>query len=354
MRSHLLKLLIVLSFFVTANASKKTYPAIFAGVTNVAEDDVLNVRASPNYRSKKVGELYNERVVVIDYCLDKKNGKALWCKIHRLNELGAENVKGWVNANYLTFFDNGYVLIDGKHDCTYALRCKGNKCLIAYNPNRNKPNIIKTRWISRNRLSGTSRYIDDDDPNASGYSYCGNEKEMDRYYKRVRANAYVSSNSNARVSALKFVSILNNHFSGKNIASFMHPKKTITLSYSTHFLRKNDKTFKRADFVNLEKSRYKKLYWGRDENSEEKIYMSLYNYMKKLKKPHFYETMKVMKLKNLKGFTCLSKKCVGYEILWQNNHTQTDAQDWHGVVVILEKYQGKWYIVGLLRDRWTI
>jgi len=352
MHSHLLKLLIVLSFFVTANASKKTYPAIYAGVTNVAEDDVLNVRASPNYRSKKVGELYNERIVVIDYCLDKKNGKALWCKIHRLNELGAENVKGWVNADYLTFFDNGYVLIDGKHNCTYALRCKSNKCLIAYNPNRNKPNIIKTRWISRKRLSGTSRYVDDDNPNASGYSYCGNEKEMRNYSRKTQHNTHTNSSS-AKQTVLNFIKVLKGNFTGKDILPFMHPKKGITMTWYVSF-GDRDNTFNYRQIKKMKQYRHKKIFWGRTYGKGDKVYMSLYEYMQGLTGHPYKKYTKIKKLNNLKGFTCKGAKCTGYEVLWINEHSDTKEYDWQGTVFILEKYHGKWYIVGLLWDRWTI
>lgn len=43
-----------------------------------------------------------------------------------------------------------------------------------------------------------------------------------------------------------------------------------------------------------------------------------------------------------------------YEVYWINEQSKTKEYDWLGLVVVLEEYQGEWYIVGLMRDRWTI
>ena len=82
--------------------------------------------------------------------------------------------------------------------------------------------------------------------------------------------------------------------------------------------------------------------------------MSLYDYMLKLAKP-LNDISKIEKLKTLKGFHCPSgMKCKGYEVFWIHERSETKEYDWQGLVVILEKYQGKWYVAGLFRDRWTI
>ena len=82
--------------------------------------------------------------------------------------------------------------------------------------------------------------------------------------------------------------------------------------------------------------------------------MSLYSYFKILTRP-IRAITKVEKLKNLKGFeNHSSTNQIGYEVFWINEKSDTKEYDYLGLVVILEEYLGKWYVVGLLRDRWTI
>jgi uncharacterized protein YgiM (DUF1202 family) len=62
-------------------------------VANVNSDDVLNMRQSPNYRSKKVGRISPDQDCLI--VLDKNNKK--WFLVMQ-NE---SNSRGWVNSYYL-------------------------------------------------------------------------------------------------------------------------------------------------------------------------------------------------------------------------------------------------------------
>jgi len=108
------------------------YPSFHAEVINVPKWDVLNIRAKPNYKSKKLGSLKPGKKVQIEYCLDSP--KSTWCKVYPavgINLGQEEPPSGYVNAKFLKFINNGYVNIKNrKSNCDYLVKCKNDKCLI--------------------------------------------------------------------------------------------------------------------------------------------------------------------------------------------------------------------------------
>lgn len=139
-------------------------PSLFGKVINVAEDDTLNVHKQSNYKSKKVAELPPKAYIGIEKC--KKIQKTTWCRVYPMvqqwyEKFGNDSHKGWVNARYLKFNNRGYVIIDGKKNCDYVLRCKESKCEVVdrYEQEKNyNVTSIKTKWIERDRLRGESNF----------------------------------------------------------------------------------------------------------------------------------------------------------------------------------------------------
>ena len=134
---------------------------LFGKVVHVADNDVLNIRKTADYRSVKVGSLYPNTPVGIDHCLEVKRKK--WCKIYELAAYGADK-QGWVNAKYLSLYNSGYVTIkERENHCFVVLNCnKSNKkCKIVTEVNFTKNNNvygIKTEWIDRKLLRGESNF----------------------------------------------------------------------------------------------------------------------------------------------------------------------------------------------------
>ena len=107
--------------------------ALFGRVVNIDHNDTLNVRSQPDHRSKKVGALPLDAYVGIETRTKAK--KRLWCRVYPMvqqwyEKFGDKSHIGWVNSKYLKFHNSGYVIIDGKKNCDYALRCKEGKCEI--------------------------------------------------------------------------------------------------------------------------------------------------------------------------------------------------------------------------------
>ena len=264
------KLLIMAIFFSAyLGASTITHPGLFADVVNVAENDTLNVREKPNYHSKKTGALPLDAFVGIDRCKDI--GRSTWCKVFHIaqrdyDHFGSDAKPGWVNARYLKFDSRGYVIIDGKPNCDYALKCYENKCevLADYKTDSKTNNItsLKTRWIDRKRLRGSSNFGATGDERDG---YCTNGAAIEEFLKTQKEKKLLGDGSDPlRQKVLKIVSLLNGiKYGGTNeLTEYMHPKKGIVMTWNVLFGGKEDLAFTRSDIKNLEKNRFKKIHWG--------------------------------------------------------------------------------------------
>ncbi len=360
-KSKIVKWLSLLFFLISSTVLAQETP-LFATVINLQENDTLNVREKPDYHTKKTGTLPLYAYVGVDSC--KRVGDSTWCKVFHLAQqvydgFGWDAKPGWVNARYLELDNEGYVIIDGKPDCDYALRCQKGKCEVVESyetNNQNELTSMKTKWIERRRLKASSNFgAMTEDIEASGY--CTNGKYIQDYLHQKKINTLRRKNNDKiRQRVIAFVDDLSNNVvrDKENILPYLHPKKGVVMTWNVRFGGKEDMSFGYTDIKNIEKNRYQKIHWGQTYGKGDDVFMSLYDYVSALTKS-FKDISKVEALKDLKGFRCPPKReCVGYEVFWIDKKSDTKEFDWQGLIVILQKYKNSWYVVGLLRDRWTI
>ena len=342
------KLLILIALLSVSYAKYYTN-ALFGKVSGVASNDTLSVRVKPNWRSKKITELPPNAFVGVDECV--KVGRSTWCKVHAVNRnLGEyleynDKLPGWVNARYLKFSSRGYVAINGKKRCNYAISCGAGKCRVVVNETlkNGKVTAIKTKSYPRNRLKGIGEL---DIPNGGeGYS-CGRLSfKIEEYL-----SSHASPATGAKATARGFLKALR----GKNLSKlkrFIHPTEGIWVTYKLSFSEPNSKHFSQKSFVTYYRNN-KQLYWGRDYAKGEPINMSLKK-MLTLKMP-LNSVDKIKNLPNLKGFKPIKGlKLKGYEFYWRGKGDIADY-NWRGADIILAKINSKWYVVGFLWNRWTI
>jgi len=328
--------------------------ALFGAVTGVRSNDTLNVRAQPNYHAKKIGKLPPDARIGVDRCIQLD--KSRWCRIHHLaqydyEDYGANAPDGWVNARYLKFYNQGYVLIDGKGNCDYVLGCKKNVCQqVTDIKTDTKGEIVslRTQAISRKRLKGASHFGAAADTGGDGYCTDGNYIQD---FLRTHPNYLSASKNTARARANAFLKALQNHSNPRQLLALVHPKKGIIASAHVYF-GKNDVHISHHDFANLNKIGKKQRFWGEDDAKGEAIRMSLNDFLSSLVQSR--TPTKVKQLKEFKGFKSHGIATIGYEYYWINAHSKTKDYDWQGLVILLQQHKGKWYVVGILRDRWTI
>jgi hypothetical protein len=144
-----------------AQSIDAAYPPLFASVTGVTEGDFLNVREKPYYKSKKLGSLPFNAYIGVDGCQQVNN--SVWCRVYQIAQLFYEDFhQGWVNAKYLRDKNSGYVIIDGKKNCDYALGCVNGMCdvVIGYDMDDEayKVTTLHRVQIKRDQLRGESNF----------------------------------------------------------------------------------------------------------------------------------------------------------------------------------------------------
>ncbi len=152
--------------------------ALFGVVKNVSDNDVLNLRSAPDYRSRKVGSYPNGAYVSIDHCV--KTERSHWCRITPLPQENYGNSRsGWVNAKFLSFTNRGYVAIKRKKKfCCYAIGCNSGYCRVVTRVGEKRQgNKLHIELYPREELIPTDRY-GAADPSSDGYCI------TDRYVNR--------------------------------------------------------------------------------------------------------------------------------------------------------------------------
>jgi len=157
-------LIVLLSIIAQSDNINPKFPPLFGEVINIINNDSLNVRVSPNWHSKKIGALPKGGVIGLDRC--KKIGDSIWCKVFHLTqrdyeEYGSESKSGWVNAKFLRANNIGYVIINSRANCDYAIKCIDNKCevVVDYKQDKNgNITFLKTQWVNREKLRGSTNF----------------------------------------------------------------------------------------------------------------------------------------------------------------------------------------------------
>ncbi len=341
----------LLIFFVGGTTLHAAAPALFGTVIHVAKDDVLNVRAQPDYRSRKLGAFPNGAHIYIDRC--RPVGRSRWCHIHPDPLVDYGGAAGWVNAKFLREDNLGYVQIKGRENgCYVSLKCRRGKCLVVTGlPGEETTTGLKTEWIPRSRLVGTNKFGAKRD---EGDGYCTMLYNVDEYLGKQRLKAKGKSFADpAYDTARKMIAALSDK-DLSTILSLIHPTRGIRLSERTHFGSNDDKLFTRKLFRTYWKNN-QPLDWGHTSGRGDLIQKDLWHYIHELALDPA-SINHVSKLGNrLRGFPGKGSGTLrGYSFRHTNPHSRRADYDWQGIVVILAPYQGRWYVAGMLRDRWTV
>ncbi len=354
----LLVLYLFFMIFLNAESMIKQYPGLSASVVNVVKNDVLNVREKPDHKSKKVGSWSLEGVMIVDHCVTIK--KTIWCKAAPY-ELREDGASGWVNARYLKFFNSGFVIQkDGKgQSCMYATKCEEHdgtmQCYIMDGYYLDETFTIRSKgqWIDRSLLIvGTVLSA------AKGVEMCGNLPFYAQHQdaKRVQ-KLYQKNTDKAYKVVLELLRILGQpYFMGdslSDIGTLIHPMKGVIITDRVRFGDKNEQHFTPKRFVKI-LGEDKDIFWGYTYGKGDPIEKSLHAWINDAHR----EIGKISKIDALNTFKDFSADgysgLKAYEVYWTNEESDTKEYDWLGLVIILAQYESRWYIVGLLRDRWTI
>lgn len=347
-----LKKFILFVFILSLTALAEVQP-LFYETYNFEEDDTLNIREAPNYHSQKIGEISLGHGVKLFECLEIKTSK--WCKVEALN---FPELKGWVNAKYLkpSTYQEGYVLIEGqKSNCHYVLKCEErnhkNQCLVVTGFGENMEKIsLETIWFEREKLRSSTRFSAmPDEVGADGY--CTSDRYVTDYFIEKKIKELSVQFSNASFSTvLKTMKAIRLRDEDA-IQKLIHPKNGLRLSALSYFDKKSSQHFTQKTFLSSYKGR-NKLFWGKSEAKGEMIQKDLYTYINHLPSDiaHISKTVELNTLKNYPK--AYNQKLKVYAVYWILDEAFKEYS-YQGLVVLLEAYKGKWYVVGISKDYWT-
>ncbi len=336
----------ILILLLWTTALHATTPALFGTVIHVAANDTLNVRTHPDYHSRKLGAFPNGAHVYIDQC--RRIGRSRWCHIHPDALVDYGGAAGWVNAKFLRESNYGYVRIKGrKNGCYVSLKCQGSRCLIVTRLlGEEKITGLRTEWIARSRLIGASNFSAQ---NEKEEGYCVSLHYIDDYLKKKQQKHHDPAYDTAQ-QMIKALSTKNL----SAILSLIHPLKGIRLSEMVCFGGKDDKRFTRKQFKIYWKNN-RSIDWGHTYGRGDLIQKDLRNYVDNLS----LNPGSINKIEKLdKKLRCFPTQGFGtlrgYSLRHTHPQSKTAEYDWRGIVIILSLYRGHWYVIGMLRDRWTI
>ncbi len=144
----------------------------------------------------------------------------------------------------------------------------------------------------------------------------------------------------------------------RKFADFIHPEKGVRFSMYAFVNPEEDKIFSKADFIKYEPT--KTLFtWGSMDGSGDLYKATINNYLTKWAYSKDFGTGQVSlnefqgKGNSLNNLKQIYPKSDFTENFIKGSEANTEM-DWKCLRLVFEEYQGKYYLVGVVNDQWTI
>ncbi|WP_300362378.1 hypothetical protein [Hydrogenimonas sp.] len=302
----------------------------------------LPIHQSPDPNSPVLATATAEESVRLKIHRCQTHADTLWCEVSALEsyvpmEAIEKLRKGWVEAEGLKCTDEGgYVLVDGEGACRYALGCGRDGCEVIEDFFEVGGFLLptKTRRIPRSHLLAANRFEAMGD---EGEGYC-------------TLDTYLVTPESPEGRLMGFLDSLHTD-AYRKAAGFIHPKEGIVLTDwpafggpIRHFM---PEAFAKALARNLPVvPRYQ---GGNDETPQTPIGV---RDLLTSRFPPLTEAATLQRTKELAGYPNLAGPPVAVEITWDTADGM--PQGMIHMIAIMTRYQNRWYIVGIVRKRWTI
>ncbi|ROI06433.1 MULTISPECIES: hypothetical protein [unclassified Chryseobacterium] len=141
-------------------------------------------------------------------------------------------------------------------------------------------------------------------------------------------------------------------------ASFIHPQKGVRFSMYAFIAPKEDKNFSKADFEKYQPT--KTLFtWGSQDGSGDAYKATINDYLAKWVFSKDYTTAQYALNKFIGGGNSLNNlKEIYPKADFTENYVKgtekNGEMDWKTLRLVFEEFQGKYYLVGVVNDQWTI
>lgn len=144
----------------------------------------------------------------------------------------------------------------------------------------------------------------------------------------------------------------------KKFAEFIHPEKGVRFSMYAFVNPKEDKKFSKADFIRYQPT--KTLFtWGTMDGSGDLYRATIRDYLADWVYSKDFATAQV----SLNEFQGKGNSLNNLKAIYTNAHftenfikgsEANSGMDWKCLRLIFEEFQGKYYLIGVVNDQWTI
>lgn len=144
----------------------------------------------------------------------------------------------------------------------------------------------------------------------------------------------------------------------KELATYIHPQKGITFSMYGYVQPQKDKLFNKEEFQKYAVSDIK-FTWGEKDGTGDKLILSLNDYLKQWVFKRDFSKSKLF-INQFKGsgntINNLKKIYPGADftenyIAGSDKHS---GMDWNSLRLVFEQFEGKYYLVAVINDSWTV
>jgi len=146
----------------------------------------------------------------------------------------------------------------------------------------------------------------------------------------------------------------------KKLTEYIHPEDGIRFSPYAYIDTANDVTATRSTF-RLNAYTNKKRIWGSYDGGGDPIKMTFKEYFKKfVYDVDFLNAEKTtLNTKSSRGSTMnnmddIYPGCIYTESYFSGFEEKYDGMDWRALRLVYKEYEGKYYLVGIIHDEWTI
>lgn len=144
----------------------------------------------------------------------------------------------------------------------------------------------------------------------------------------------------------------------KKLAEFIHPEKGVRFSMYAFVNPKEDKLLSKADFIRYQPTRTL-FTWGRMDGSGDLYRATIHDYLTDWVYSKDFATAQV----SLNAFQGKGNSLNNVKEIYPNadftenfikGSEANSEMDWECLRLIFEEFQGKYYLIGVVNDQWTI
>ncbi|NLY43984.1 MAG: hypothetical protein GX066_08465 [Clostridiaceae bacterium] len=146
----------------------------------------------------------------------------------------------------------------------------------------------------------------------------------------------------------------------KTISDLVHPVKGVRFTPYTYVSLEKDVVFKKGEIINFFEDKEAYL-WGHYDGSGEEIYLTPSEYYERfVYSEDFKNAEKIGYNEVLSSGNMLENQFEVYdnpivvEYYFSGFNPEYEGMDWKSLRLVFEKYEGNWYLVGIIHNQWTI